>query len=114
MQATDGLSAAGLSTLDHVFWRSGFGASVLSGPTFAGNQGNYDAFAAQTETWSGGSVPNGALPLFLEYSAVAAPNYASGAGNDSDYATQRWNTTGASMWTGAFEIGTGAAAQAAW
>jgi chaperonin cofactor prefoldin len=112
--ATDGLSAAGLSTLDHVFWRSGFGASVLSGPTFAGDQGNYDAFAAQTETWSGGAVPTGALPLFLEYSAVAAPNYTSGAGNDSDYATQRWNTTGASMWTGAFELGTGAAAQAAW
>jgi hypothetical protein len=112
--ATDGLSAAARTTLDHVFWRSGFGASVIGGPTFQGNVTAYDARSAELESLANGVLPTGAWPAFLEFASLAAPTYASGAGNDSDYATQRWNFSNGSRQTGASTLGAGAAAEAAW
>ncbi len=111
--ATDALAADGFATLDHVFWRSSFGAPLIGGPTFAGNITDYDAFRTQTEAWSGGAFPTGALPVFMEYAALSDPTY-TGNGSDADYAEQRWNFTASARVVGAASLGTGAAAQAVW
>lgn len=111
--STDALPALGFATVDHVFWRSSFGAPVLGGPTFAGSAAQYDAFRNQSETSTGGVFPNGALPVFIEYRAVSDPVYASGNGSDTDYSTQRWNSTSGDRVAGAASLGAGAAAQAA-
>jgi len=112
--STDALAAASRTTVDHVFWRSGFGASVIGGPTYGGNAAAFNGRSAEFTALASATMPNGSKPQFLEFAALAAPAYASGAGNDSDYATQRWNFTGSSATTGAWTLGAGAAAQAAW
>lgn len=112
--STDALAAASRTTVDHVFWRSGFGASVIGGPTYAGNVGALAGRTAEFEAMAAATMPNGSKPQFLEFATLDAPTYSSGAGNDSNYATQRWNFTSPWATTGAWTIGAGAAAQAAW
>lgn len=112
--ATDSLQNAGRTTVDTVFWRSGFGASILGGPSYAGNTTAYNARVAAIEALTGGSTPTGALPLFLEFSDLAGAQYASSSVNASDFTTQRWNFTNGSRVAGAGSLGFGAAAEAAW
>jgi hypothetical protein len=112
--ATDALSSQGFATVDHVFWRSSFGAPLLGGPTYAGNASEYDAFKTAAEGWSGGLTPTGALPVFLEFQSLSNPSYAGGNGSDTDFATQRWTFTNSSRVVGAPSLGAGAAAQAVW
>ncbi|HEX9710896.1 MAG TPA: hypothetical protein VGB42_13145, partial [Candidatus Thermoplasmatota archaeon] len=112
--ATDALPAHGFATLDHVFWRSSFGAPLIGGPTFGGNVTTYDAFRNQSEASTGGTFPMGGLPVFMEFSSLPNVTYSSGNGSDADYSTQRWNFTNASRVVGSGTLGAGAAAQAAW
>lgn len=112
--ATDALPALGFATLDHVFWRSSFGAPMIGGPGFSGNSSAYNDFRTQSEASTGGIFPTGALPVFIEFASLADPMYASGNGSDSDYATQQWSFTNASRVVGSASLGSGAAAQAAW
>ncbi len=112
--ATDSLQVAGRNTVDALFWRSGFGPSVLGGPTHAGNTTSFGARVSSFENLTGGTTPVGARPIFLEYAAQAGLKYLDPTQNASDYSTQRWNASGAALEVTAESLGTGAAAEAAW
>ena len=112
--ATDAVQAAGRDTVDLLFWRSGFGASMLGGPTLGGNQTAFTSRQTAIENLTGGTTPVGIRPIFLKFGALANASFAAGSVNLSDYATQRWNFTNSSRTTGAATLGTGAASGAAW
>jgi hypothetical protein len=112
LAATDALQTAGRTTVESLFWRSGFGASVLGGPTIAGNTGAFAARASAIENYTNGTTPVGVRPIFIEFASLPSAQYAPGTVNASDYSTQRWNFTNASRVTGAATLGVGAAADA--
>ena len=112
--STDSLQAAGRTTVDALFWRSGFGATVLGGPTHAGNTTSFTVRQTSYENLTGGTTPVGVRPVFLEYASKADLTYLDASQNASDYGTQRWNASGAALEVTAESLGLGAAADAAW
>lgn len=111
--ATDTLQVAGRDTVEQLFWRSGFGASVIGGPTIGGNAGAFSARQTLIEGLASGTTPTGARPIFIEFAQLANASYVAGTVNATDYATQRWNFTAGARTTGAATLGAGAAADAA-
>ena len=112
--ATDSLQVAGATTVDALFWRSGFGPSIVGGPTHAGNTTSFTARVTSYENLTGGTTPVGVRPIFLEYASQADLKYLDPTQNASDYSTQRWNRSGAALEVTAESLGWGAAAEAAW
>jgi hypothetical protein len=110
--ATDALQTAGRDTVEQLFWRSGFGASVIGGPTIAGNAGAFTTRQTAIENYTSGTTPTGVRPIFIEFAALPNASYVAGTVNASDYATQRWNFSAGAQMTGAGTLGTGAAASA--
>ncbi len=114
LAATDALQTAGRTTVESLFWRSGFGASVLGGPALGGNSAAFNSRVTAIENYTNGTTPVGVRPIFIEFASLPGAQYAPGTVNASDYGTQRWNFTNASRVTGAATLGAGAAADAQW
>lgn len=112
--ATDSLQVAGRNTVDALFWRSGFGPSIVGGPTHAGNTTSFTGQLTAFENLTGGTTPLGVRPVFIEYAAQPGLRYLDPTQNASDYSTQRWNASGAPLEVTAESLGMGAAADAAW
>ena len=110
--ATDALQTAGRDTVEQLFWRSGFGASIIGGPSNAGNAGAFTTRQTSIENLTSGTTPTGVRPIFIEFAALPNASYVAGTVNASDFATQRWNFTAGARTTGAGTLGTGAAASA--